>query len=190
MEEQQLDPAELVKKGLKYIDDAIDGDSNTKLFLWNTIEKVLNRPNNNYERLADVIDMIFQPPAGRAIELLLSGDLGDDISSFLMKNKSFYISLNQSFGFDYHASIMSYNNSPLSLVKLEILNGDANIVRILRADRSYIDLDLDSVGIAYFVEFMFNLMNASFVNVDEEYKKNFLNYLKGGVESALSNNHE
>ncbi|OMF50896.1 hypothetical protein [Paenibacillus peoriae] len=190
MEEQQLEPSDIIKTGLKYIDDAITEDSNTKLFLWNTIEKVLNRPNDNYKSLADIIDIIFHPPAGRAIELLLSSELGDDVSSFLLKNKSFYISLNQSFGFDYHTSIMSYNNSPLSLVKLELLSGNTNIVRILRADKSYLDLDLDSVGIAYFVEFMFNLMNSSFVNVDEDYRRDFLNFMKGRVESAQSINHE
>ncbi|WP_068505703.1 hypothetical protein [Paenibacillus kribbensis] len=189
MEEQQLEHADIIKNGLKYIDDAIADDSNAKLFLWNTIENVLNREHSNYESLADVINLIFEAPAGRAIELVISKDL-DDVSDYLTKNKSYYISLNQRFQFDYRTSIEAFNRSPLNIVRCEMMGAKSDIIRMFRADRTYFDLNADPTGIAYIVEFMLNLTQTSLFEEEEVFKDEFYNYLKGRAESALARSDE
>ncbi|MEK3849945.1 MULTISPECIES: hypothetical protein [Paenibacillus] len=189
MDEQQLDIAAILKSGLGYIDAAIKEDSNTKLFLWNTIENVLNREHSNYESLADVIDLIFEAPAGRAIELVISKYM-DEVSDYLVQNKSFYISLNQRFQFDYRTSIEAFNRSPLNIVRCELMGAKSDIIRMFRADRTYFDLNADPTGIAYIVEFMLNLTQTSLFEGDEVFKDEFYNYLKGRAESALASSDE
>ncbi|WHX37431.1 hypothetical protein QNH38_08290 [Paenibacillus polymyxa] len=189
MGEQQTEIKDILVDGLQYIDNAIAEDSNTKIFLWETVENVLTREHSNYESLADVIDRIFEAPAGRAIELVVGKDL-DEVSQYLIQNKFFYVSLNQRFQYDYRTSIESFNNSPFNIVRCELMGANSNIIRIFRADKTYFDFNADPTGIAYIVEFMFNLTQTSFFKGDDDFKDEFYNYIKGRAESALANSDE
>lgn len=129
-------------EGLSILNEEISKEKTTMEFLWRTVELQTTRLHSNSQSLEDVLDSIYGPPVGGALETLISSEV-EEIKEYIEENKSFYLSLRENFQYAYLASVRSYNISPYALMNVEPVTSDQNLFRFLRVDGSYIDVDLD-----------------------------------------------
>ncbi|WP_339309781.1 hypothetical protein NZ043_27680 [Paenibacillus sp. FSL k6-2145] len=131
-------------EGLSILNEEIKKEKSTMDILWRTVQYQTSRLHSNSQPLEEVLDSIYGPPVGDAIEILISNEDKDgDLKEYIVENKSYYLSLRENFQYAYLASVRSYNISPYALMNVESVTADQNLFRFMRVDGSYMDLDLD-----------------------------------------------
>lgn len=130
-------------EGLSILNEEIKKDKSTLDFLQKTIQYQTSKTHNNSQSLEDVIDAIYGPPTGAALELIITGER-EELEEYIEENKHFYLSIRENFRYAFLASVRSYNFSPYALMHVEPVTNEKSLFRFLRADSSYFDIDLDT----------------------------------------------
>ncbi|GIO90722.1 hypothetical protein [Paenibacillus lactis] len=140
-----------LENGLLVLNKAIEEDPSNMDLIWKTIEYQIDRDHLNFESLSDVIDRIYNSPAGSALEFLLASSDSDltSIKQYITRNASFYLSLRERFRFGYLATVRSYNLSPFGLFHIEPVSSENDLYRFFRSDRSFMDIELDVEALFY-----------------------------------------
>lgn len=144
----EISEEEAIKIGFLTLNKIFSEATYMREVLWKSLELFFKK----YATVADVdlmeyIDEMFGEHTGLTILNIFSKS-STYIQDRTEENYSYYIALKNSFYYDFSHYVRSISASPLALIRLAPASESSNIIRIMRADKEFIDVEINERNFA------------------------------------------